>query len=865
MFSRRKILIVEDNALNRGLLHQILENDYDVLEAENGREALDILFQYREGISLVLLDIVMPVMDGYTFLSKMKAESSISSIPVIVTTQNDGESDEVAALSHGATDFVAKPYKPQIILHRVANIINLRETAAVINVMQYDRLTGLYSKEYFYQQVKDILMRNPDKKYDIICSDIENFKLINDVFGVSTGDRLLRGMADICKQKIEGKGICGRINSDQFAYLLNRGRAYTDDIFVEASAQVNEILDVRNISIKWGIYFIDDNAISVEQMCDRALLSAKSIKGQYGKYFAEYDDKLRNRMLKDQAIADSMETALAQEQFQIYLQPKYRISDESLVGAEALVRWKHPEWGFQSPAEFIPLFEKNGFITKLDQFIWDKACAALREWDDKGYEPIAISVNVSRADIYNADIAKILIHTLKKYNLTASRLHLEITESAYTENPKQIIDTVIQLRELGFIIEMDDFGSGYSSLNMLNEMPIDILKLDMKFIQCETAKPASQGILKFIINLARWMNLSVVAEGVETREQLERLGEIGCDYVQGYYFAKPMPCSDFEMHLKEYRVQGMESIKEDILPYFKEMPVLFVADESAKYREEVKRHFQGQYQVIGFGAGKEILDYLKKYKNKKTSVLVLSLTLPEADGFEVLRMIQREKALWDLPIIVTSPPDAELEKKVLGMGADDFMSKPHFMESLAKRIWHVMNMVAFQERNRFLQSIAYKDYLTGVLNRRGLDEAIKKLGKNDSPLVVYTFDIDNLKFYNDSYGHAKGDQMIVQMGKILRIHMREKDILARIGGDEFVAVVKQLSSAEAVLEKGKEICEAVREYSTKEHIPVSCSAGVAIMQNGDLFYDVMERADKALYQAKKLEKGNCSLWKGETQ
>ena len=168
MFSRKKILVVEDNPLNRGLLCQILDSDYDVLEAENGQEALDILKQYKEGISLILLDIVMPVMDGYTFLSIMKADPAYSSIPVIVTTQNDGESDEVAALSHGASDFVAKPYRPQIILHRVASIINLRETAAMVNLIQYDRLTGVYSKEFFYQQVKDILLRNPDKQYDIL-------------------------------------------------------------------------------------------------------------------------------------------------------------------------------------------------------------------------------------------------------------------------------------------------------------------------------------------------------------------------------------------------------------------------------------------------------------------------------------------------------------------------------------------------------------------------------------------------------------------------------------------------------------------------------------------------------------------------
>ena len=314
---------------------------------------------------------------------------------------------------------------------------------------------------------------------------------------------------------------------------------------------MNEEADIRNITMKWGVYTIIDRTISVEQMCDRALLAASSIKGQYGKYFAEYDDMLRNMMLKKQAVTDCMESALEQQQFQVYFQPKYRISDEKLAGAEALVRWKHPEWGLQSPAEFIPLFEQNGFITKLDQFVWDKACSSMKEWDLEGLPRISVSVNVSRADIYNADLSEILRETVEKYQLPASRLHLEITESAYTENPKQIIDTVSRLRDMGFIIEMDDFGSGYSSLNMLNEMPIDILKLDMKFIRSETAKPNSQGILRFIIDLARWMHLDVVAEGVETGEQLERLRQIGCDYVQGYYFAKPMPCEEFKALLRE--------------------------------------------------------------------------------------------------------------------------------------------------------------------------------------------------------------------------------------------------------------------------------------------------------------------------
>ena len=547
MISRKMILVVEDNALNRALLCQILAAEYDVLEAENGQAALDLLKQYGEGVSLILLDIVMPVMDGYTFLSVVKTDRSLSSIPVIVTTQNDSESEEVAALSHGAADFVAKPYKPQIILHRVASIIHLRETAAMVRLIQYDRLTGLYSKEFFYQRVKEILLHHPDREYDIICSDVENFKLINDVFGIPAGDRLLCGLADMYTSLVGERGICGRFNADQFACLLERSVQYTDEMFMEASVRVHTLSSAKNVIMKWGIYSIEDRTISVEQMCDRALLAARSIKGQYGKYFAAYDDQLRNQLLREQAITDGMETALAKRQFVIYLQPKYRIADNRLAGAEALVRWNHPEWGLQPPSEFIPLFEKNGFITRLDQYIWDGVCSILREWDDKGYPPISISVNVSRADIYNADLVDILIHTLKKYDVSPERLHLEITESAYTENPKQIIDTVSRLRKVGFIVEMDDFGSGYSSLNMLNEMP-------MKFMQSETAKPVNQGVLRFIMDLARWMKLSVVAEGVETKEQLERLREIGCDYVQGYFFARPMPSLDFEKLMNEQRL-----------------------------------------------------------------------------------------------------------------------------------------------------------------------------------------------------------------------------------------------------------------------------------------------------------------------
>lgn len=543
---KRKVLIVEDNKTNLAILNEILSSEYRVIQAENGQEALDVLAKEKGEISLILLDIVMPVMDGYTFLSIVKAEPSYELIPVIVATQSDSEEDEVEALSHGAADFVTKPYRPQIILQRIANLIKLRETAAMVNQVQYDRLTGLYSKEFFYQRIRETLIQNPNKVYDIVCSDIENFKLINDVFGTAAGDRMLCGIADFYISTTAGAAICGRLGADQFGCFIESRAPYTKGYFVNALNTVRELTNAKNVIMKWGIYSVEERSLSVEKMCDRALLAAQSIKGQYGKIFAVYDDELRGKLLREQAITDEMDDALAAGQFEIYFQPQYRISDESLSGAEALVRWNHPKWGLQLPARFIPLFEKNGFITQLDRFVWQKVCSTIKEWDRKGYLPIPVSVNVSRADIYNADLVDILLETIKSYGVDSSRIPLEITESAYTENPSQIIETVELLKTHGFVIEMDDFGSGYSSLNMLNQMPLDNLKLDMQFIRSETAKPLERGIMHFIMEFARSMDLRVVAEGVETPAQLERLRAVGCNYAQGYYFARPMPCESFE-------------------------------------------------------------------------------------------------------------------------------------------------------------------------------------------------------------------------------------------------------------------------------------------------------------------------------
>ena len=732
MNTRRKILVVEDNIDNRLTLCKILSQDYETLEAANGQEALDLLNREDQDVSLIFLDIQMPVMDGYTFLQKLQTDRILSAIPVIVATQSDGEEDEVEALAHGATDFITKPYKPAVILHRAASIISLRETAALMNQMEYDRLTGVYSQAFFYQRVRQALRQNPNTQYDLLCANAENFKFVNEVFGLAVGDQVLRLMAREMQSGLPGGNLCGRLRADIFVCMIERGSFDLAPALARATERIRCESGVSGFSMKWGVYAVNDVRLPVEQMCDRALLACDSIKGQYAQTVAFYNDGLRQDRLREKAMADSMESALNARQFEVYYQPKCNLRNSRICGAEALVRWNHPTMGTISPEKFMPLFERNGFITRLDQYVWEEVAVTIHDWDLRGLPLVPISVNVSRADIYNADLETVLVDIRRRHQIKPSLLHLEITETAYTENHQQLCDVVAKLRRAGFIIEMDDFGSGYSSLNMLNELPIDILKLDLKFLQEGQERNKRRSILSFVVSLARWLDLQVIAEGVETLEQVEKLRSVGCNFGQGYYFSQPLPQREFERFLQD------------------------------------------------------------------------------VDDFE------EKNELKD----------------------DDIL-----------------------EKTRLLEAAAYQDYLTGLLNRRGLNHAMDQIDLDQANATIFIFDMDNLKRCNDSKGHAGGDEMLRQFSCVLRSHTRSGDILSRIGGDEFVAVILQMNVVETALRKGQEICQAFRDtdLSKAGGCAASCSAGLAIMQRGESFENAFARADRALYRAKRNQKGVCFI------
>lgn len=859
MAGQERILLVERSRENREKLRQILSAEYQIAEAESGREALELLRGGAGEISLILLDSTVSDEQGTPLLECLRQDKQLAAIPVVAVTERDAPEQQARALAQGAEDYVSRPYNEQVVLHRVSSVIRLRESACMMDRFRYDRLTGLCTREYFFRRVRGVLDEQPHRRYEIWCSNIENFKRVNDIFGIGAGDRLLREVADLYTGIVGAGGLCGRLRWDRFACLVEQGKEYSDERFRKAAEQLKILSNIKNVALKWGIYEITDPKVPVEQMCDWALLAAGSIKGKYNKYYAKYDDRLRDKLLREQRMEESMEEALRENQFSVYFQPKYDLRHDELAGAEALVRWCHPEWGVMSPAEFIPLFEKNGFITRLDQYVWDKVCAMLREWSDQGYPVLPVSVNVSRADAYQADLTSVLLQTVERYHLPPASLHLEITERAYMESPGQMSQTVEQLRKLGFEIEMDDFGQGYASLNMFNQMAIDALKLDMNSLKDEGKRHMNQGILRFIMSLARWMGLSIVAEGVETEEEMEQLREIGCDYGQGYYFAKPMTRWDFEELLKQ-KQRGARPYLANAMREDKGQTIL-VVDTEEEYRRQVRETFGNRYRIMEAADARTALRCLSSQEYTIAAV-VLSLSQDREDGLAVLDMLRGEKAVWKIPVIVTAQPDEQLEELALERGADDFMCKPYTQNSLRQRMLRLVGITTSRERERMLKDEASRDYLTGLLNRRGLQASVKAMGEEDMPLAIYLFDLDNLKQINDTYGHGEGDRAIKLFSEVLRHHTRSTDVLARYGGDEFVAIIRRMGTWESVQKKGEEICRAFRETAREGKLPTACSAGGVLCGRSPIaMSDLIHQADQALYAAKFRNKGSCCLWR----
>ena len=554
---RRTVLVVEDELVNSQLLGFILSEEYNVLYAEDGRKALEVLRSNIGAISMVLTDIKMPVMDGFDLIKEIRADKDLGMIPIMVLTCESTYEEQ--SLDLGAIDFLTKPYDmPSIIKARVRRIIELSEGRTIIKATEKDYLTGLYAREFFFEYASRLVSSGQERHLDAVVIDLDRFNVINELYGRVFGNQVLKGIADSLLAQIGGSGIASRFENDIFYVLCDHRDSY------ELMAQtICNDLSILNSSIRFsvriGIQTDVSRNTSLLQQFETARSACNSIRSDKLHSVAFYSEEMHKKKLLEERLLNEMQQALDEHQFVVWYQPKFNIRGDKpvLCSSEALVRWKHPELGMVSPGVFIPLFEHNALIQKLDLYVWKEAARQVAQWKVKYGASIPVSVNVSRIDLFDSTLKQTLTDILKENGLSFDDFLLEVTESAYSDNASQIIEAIRDLGNAGFRIEMDDFGTGYSSLNNLSEMPLDIIKLDMSFTRKIHENKTTLRVVELIVDMARSLGFVVVAEGVENETQYQLLRQVGCDCVQGYYFSRPLPAADFEAFV-EARLQDLE-------------------------------------------------------------------------------------------------------------------------------------------------------------------------------------------------------------------------------------------------------------------------------------------------------------------
>ncbi len=552
--NRRTVLIVEDEAVNREMLGLIVESSYNVIYAEDGVEALDILRERFSIISMVLLDINMPRMNGIELLKIIREDENLRRIPVIVLTSD--KSSELETLRIGALDFITKPYDmPEIIMARVNRIIEFAEDKRIIQNVERDSLTDLYTKNFFFEYGL-ILGKNPAMKYDILVLDLDHFRIVNEMYGKSFGDRVIKAVAKGIKSLGSGSDcIACRSRADTFYVMCVHSDDYegTYQKLTKELSKFESRYDMR-IRLRMGIYKnVDLAQHNMEWYVDAAKSASDTIRSIFLQNYIEYDDRMYKRELYQERLVSDMEQAMREKQFKVYFQPKYNIKGDEprLSSAEALIRWVHPEFGFISPGEFIPLFEKNGLILKLDDYVMRETSAKVSAWKRRfGHVP-PVSVNLSRMDFTDPRLTERLLDTVKESGLEVKDIMLEVLESAFSQDDNRMIKIINDFRRAGFFIEMDDFGSGYSSLNMLCVMPIDALKIDMKFVENIINAENGFHMVELVVEMAKSLSVPAIVEGVESDEQYNLVKNAGCDVVQGYYFSKPIDEKSYEALLEK--------------------------------------------------------------------------------------------------------------------------------------------------------------------------------------------------------------------------------------------------------------------------------------------------------------------------
>lgn len=561
MQKKQTMLIVDDEEINRIILTDYFHKEFNLLEAADGQEALD--YVYSQPIDIILLDLMMPKLNGFAVLDTLKAAPRYRNIPIVVTTGTEDNKSEALSMEKGAADYITKPYNPVVVRCRIFNVLGRMESellklhqsvqerriSEMQQIIDIDQLTGLLTQKTFLQQLPSIISENNHSRYYIVYLDIASFKLINELFNMETGDTILKTAASYFNTIIGKRGIATHLAADAFALLLPDELLDMDLLLQGLDAMMHSLSIYRTITFYAGIYPIDNIYLSPEKMLDRAHLAMVSARKLQTKRYMVYDDELKTRLKEEQMIAKEMEPALLSGQFFVKFQPIYEVaadvSQAQAIAGEALLRWQHPHQGIISPKKFIPVFEKNGFISRIDRYAWEQACHFLSRQNDWGLTVTPVSINISHVNFYDVSFVDYLQRLLRKYDLKPWMLWLELTEKSYTHSPEQFLKTLRRLKSCGFQIIMDAFGSNFSSVKLLQNLSVDTIKIDLRSFYNQSETHRADIILASIIDMAEKLGIKVIIEGVETKELSEKMLHMGCHTMQGFYFSKPLTSDNY--------------------------------------------------------------------------------------------------------------------------------------------------------------------------------------------------------------------------------------------------------------------------------------------------------------------------------
>lgn len=412
-----------------------------------------------------------------------------------------------------------------------------------------DHMTGIPNGAGFRNKARQILDENPDKNYVLYVGNVNKLKNVNDLYGSEMGDKVLGYIAKRLLEMTDGVGVCGRMGGGVFSVLLEDDPKYIEPFEAFENVNCRQLGVYFPVTIRYGVYRITDKSVRLGDISNLCTYAADKARNRTKNSYIEYTESMRQEMQVETDITLKMRDAMANGEFVIYLQPQYDHHTGKIVGAEALSRWVKKDGSIISPGVFIPVFEKNGFIRDMDKYVWENAFKLVTEWEASDKPHVPISVNISRISLETDEIVASLGMLSEKYPIDKNNLYFEITESAYMNDQEKLTERILMIKNLGFKIAMDDFGSGYSSLNSLKDIPIDVLKLDMGFLRGGTNIERGNEIVAHMIDMAKALSLKTVAEGVETKEQADFLTDRGVDVIQGFYYARPMPLTDYEEKL----------------------------------------------------------------------------------------------------------------------------------------------------------------------------------------------------------------------------------------------------------------------------------------------------------------------------